>query len=302
MKLRAKVRHLKRNPGNIDLEVIQSEREKLMTLFLNLKQLQQVAAVAEPNAPSNSSSETIDEWDDLAFDLVPIGPETVPSTSKVTPAPSRKSSNGIGPIPIEDQIIALPSNGNANEIFRNLEIAHRMSTAEDLLNQIRNLIAEKSFQFSHVIRVSPRKGVTTRARAAVRKLNNEIAERSRFYTRCRSCLLILGADPSILSQFKVLSPGDVAGSTAVLNPNQPGSTTIKLSWIWQTSAKNILEFAGPNDSASLVDGLPSLLECTYIKFLLNVVLLLNCTSPASSLVTRPSSTDAMARRGYIVYI
>ena len=86
------------------------------------------------------------------------------------------------------------------------------------------------------------------------------------------------------------------------SPNQPGSTTIKLSWIQQTSAKNILEFARSNDSASLADDLPSLLECMYIKFLLNIVLLLNCTSLASSLVAGPSSTDVMERRGYIVYV
>jgi hypothetical protein len=264
LKLRAKLRHLRKNPGNIDLETIQSEREELTTLFIKLKQLQQVAGVAEPNAPNLSSSETVDGWDDLAFDPVPISGEPTSSNSEATPARSQIPTNVVGPVTIEDQIIALPSNGNTNEIYRNLEITHRISTSEDLLNHIRNLIAEKSFQFSHVIRVSPRKGVTTRARAAVRKLNNQIAEQCRFYTRCRSSLLILGADPSILSHFKVLNPTDVVASTAILNPNQPGSTSIKLSWIWQTSARNLLEFAGPNDSATMADDIPSLLECMHI--------------------------------------
>ena len=268
MKLRAKVRHLRKNPGNIQPEVIQSEREELTALFLNLKQLQQKAAVAKPNAPNiTSSSDMADQWDDFAFDPVPISAETIPSTSDATPVPPRNPSEVIGPVPIEDQVIALPSTGNTSDIYRNLEIAHRMSTAEDLLNQIRNLIADKSFQFSHVIRVSPRKGVTTRARAAVKKLNNEIAELSRFYTRCRASLLVLVEDPSIISQFKVLNPTDVAGSTAILNPNQPGSTSLKLSWIWQNSARNILDFARLNESTPLAEDIPSLLECMYVKFL-----------------------------------
>ena len=268
--MRAKIRHLRRNPGQIDREIIQTEREELTSLILNLKQLQQAAAVGEPNAPNVSSSDTIDAWDDFAFDPIPVSAESVPSNS--TPSSSKKSSNHTGPVPIEDQIIALPSNGNTNtnEVYRNLEIAHRISTAEELLNHIRNLIAKKSFQFSHVIRVSPRKGVTTRARAAVKKLNNEIAEQCRFYTRCRSSLLVLGADPSILSEYKNLNPSDVAGSTAVLDPNKPGSTSIKLSWIWQISARNILGFGGTNESP---DDIPSLTECKFIilfQFIINL--------------------------------
>lgn len=187
-----------------------------------------------------------------------------------------------------------------------------MSTAEEQLNHIRNLIAEKSFQFSHVIRVSPRKGVTTRARAAVRKLNNQIAEHCRFYSRCRSSLVILGAETSTLSQLKVLNPVDVIASTAVLNPNEPGSTRIKLSWIWQTSARNILQYGTPlsnvaeddrnmpQDPTSMAEDLPSLLECTSLSF--KFIITLNVSSPARSLVACPSSTNAMARRSYTNYI
>jgi hypothetical protein len=273
LKLRAKVRHLRRSPGNIDLEIIQSEREELTTLFQNLKQLQQVAAVAEPNAPCISSSATVDAWDDLAFDPVPGSADTILSNSNATPAPPQIPTNIVGPISIEDQLIALPSNGNTNEMYRNLEIAHRMSTAENLLNDIRNLIVERSFLFSHVIRVSPRKGVTTRARGTAKKLNNQIAELCRFYTRCRSCLLILEAEASVLSQFKVLNPEDIVASTAILKPNQPGSTSIKLSWIWQTSARNLLDIPEENDPTFVADDIPSVLECMYIIIVFLLVII-----------------------------
>lgn len=276
LKIKAKIRHLRKNPGNIDPQTIQLERDELTTLFLQLKQLQQAADVAEPNRPSMTSPDPIDAWDDLAFDTVTNSPEIFSRNSNDAPGTSQSfldSTNGTGPVLIENQIIALPSNGNTNMDYRNLEISHRVSKAEELLNHIRNLIAEKSFQFSHVIRVSPRKGVTTRARAVVRKLNNEIAEHCRFYNRCRSSLLTLHAESSILSQFKVLHPGDVNASTAVLNPNEPGSTRIQLSWIWQTSAQNILGYTGPlSDIGSvrpdlagsqndMADDPQSLLEC-----------------------------------------
>jgi hypothetical protein len=281
LKLKAKTRHLRRNPGNIALDNIQTDREELSTLFVKLKELQHVAGVAEPNAPVISSSESLDTWDDLAFDPVVTGAEGIPPPSQ--PIPS--TTNNIGQIRIEDQIIALPSNGNTSANYRNLEIAHRISMAEEQLNHIRNLIAEKSFQFSHVIRVSPRKGVTTRARAAVRKLNNIIAEHCRFYSRCRAALLVLEADPLILSRYMVLNPDDIVGSTVILNPNQPGSTSIKLSWIWQTSARHIVDVSGPssnvgrvvrdlpNDPTISADDMPSIIECissfpNFILFML----------------------------------
>jgi len=251
------------------------ERADLTALFAQLKQLQQIAGVAEPNASIISTSETADAWDDLAFDPVLAEADTSTFNSEPTRPATQSSpntSNDIGPVPIEDQIIALCSNGNTSIAYRNLEIKHRTLMADEQLHHIRNLIAEKSFQFSHVIRVSPRKAVTTRARAAVKKLNNQIAEHCRFYARCRSSLLLLQAGQSILSQFRILNPEDIVGSTTILKPNQPGSTKIKLSWIWQVSARNILLYAGqdPDDMAdyhnTAADDLPSLLECMTYSF------------------------------------
>jgi hypothetical protein len=228
----------------VEVATIQSDRDHLTALFLQLKQMQQVAGVAEPNAVMNHQSDNIsnDDWDNLAFDPVLTNVDSSSMSVDESPAPSHEVQITIqpfGPASIEDQIITLPSNGNSNAIYKNLEISHRVSSAEEQLNHIRNLIAEKSFQFSHVIRVSPRKGVTTRSRAAVKKLNTQIAEHCRFYAHSRSSLSILGAEPSIMNRFKILKPIDVQASTAVLNPNQPGSTSLKLSWIWQTSARNL---------------------------------------------------------------
>ncbi|KAF9490989.1 hypothetical protein BDN71DRAFT_1434306 [Pleurotus eryngii] len=40
------------------------------------------------------------------------------------------------------------------------------------------------------------------------------------------------ADDTILHKFKELSKADIKSNTYVVNPNQPGSTTLNLSWIW----------------------------------------------------------------------
>jgi len=134
---------------------------------------------------------------------------------------------------IEDYLIPFPSNGNMDIRYRNLELTLWSFHAEHHLSCIQELIAKKSFQYSHVMCVSPRKGTTTHSQASVKKLNTEIALHCRMYTRCWACLIILGGDQS---RFKVLTPDDVKASTAIINHNESGSTRLtKLSWIWESS-------------------------------------------------------------------
>jgi hypothetical protein len=47
----------------------------------------------------------------------------------------------------------------------------------------------------------------------------------------------LGTDDHTLKMFQVLSRADVKASTAILDPNITRSSTIKLSWIWETKSK-----------------------------------------------------------------
>ncbi|KAF8801024.1 hypothetical protein BYT27DRAFT_7116196, partial [Phlegmacium glaucopus] len=43
--------------------------------------------------------------------------------------------------------------------------------------------------------------------------------------------------------LKPLQPEDIRASTAIVNPNEPGSTQLKLSWIWQTAGGHRLGLA-----------------------------------------------------------
>jgi len=79
----------------------------------------------------------------------------------------------------------------------------------NIAQALRDAIADKSFQYSHVIRVAPRKGVITRARAAIFKINSLITYHCRVYGRCRAAMVRLGADNTILGKYRTLKLGAV---------------------------------------------------------------------------------------------
>ncbi|KAF9489504.1 hypothetical protein BDN71DRAFT_1499024 [Pleurotus eryngii] len=72
------------------------------------------------------------------------------------------------------------------------------------------------------------------ANALLKSLREIIAKNDLVYAyaRCRHALTTLKADDTILRKFKELSKADIKSNTYVVNPNQPGSTTLNLSWIW----------------------------------------------------------------------
>ena len=250
------VRQLKRAPGSIDVQTIEKDRDTLTSLISQLKQAQQDAGVVEINGKAFNRNEDLETWDDIIYEPVVLDEATgtaeasVPTQDSMPGQKSKlRSKSGPaqnGPVHIEDQILSLPSNGNIDSIHHELEHTHRISLAEQRLNQIRNLIAEKSFQFSHLIHRAPCKSVTTRSRSTVKKINEQMALHCRMYSRCRSRLVELGADTATLARLRVLSPHDIGTSTAIIKPNMSGSSSIKLSWIWETSGGHRFGLAGIN--------------------------------------------------------
>ena len=138
-------------------------------------------------------------------------------------------------MPAEFRTLAIPSTFDMSyPHLCTMELTLRVRQALRHLNALRGAIADKSFQYSHGIRVAPRKSVRTRARSAISKLNNIISFHCRAYSKCHCAMLRLHADEGTLSRFPVLSKEDVKCSTALLNPNTPGSSNLRLSWIWKT--------------------------------------------------------------------
>ncbi|KAH9481115.1 hypothetical protein JR316_0005635 [Psilocybe cubensis] len=76
---------------------------------------------------------------------------------------------------IDKQPLCLPSNGTAPMSYAPCELKARISQARGHLNQIRELIAERSFTYSDIVRKGPRKGVRTRGRTVANELRDRIS-------------------------------------------------------------------------------------------------------------------------------
>ena len=160
----------------------------------------------------------------------------------------------INMLPIEHRPLPLPSYQNCEDPNAIIELEWRQKQADRILDSIRSTIAEKSFQYSHVLRVAPRKSVQTRARAAIAKMNSLIATYAESYSRCRLAMIRLDAEGKILERYQVLTRGDLKASTALIDPNKPGASQMRLSWIW----KGLEQL--------LVDSSDCILECTFKMF------------------------------------
>lgn len=181
--------------------------------------------------------------------------------------------------------ISLPSKWNLDDHpYYQIELKLRIKQAAASLSSLRDLIADKSFQYSHIIRVAPRKGVRTRARSTIAQLNTRIGFHCRVYNRCRAAMEKLNADFDILSKYQILSRQDIKSSSALLNPNEPGSTTHRLSWIWQSGSLNTASSDG-------------LRECKAILFLF-LFFPISLFSQSSSLATCTCSNATLERRTY----
>jgi hypothetical protein len=227
---------------------MERKRTLLMSLFQKLEGSYR-RAIREYGAAAVRLNEYDDEpydFDDLDNDIV----ETCTEESNLSGNPSESVDESDKHLTPETRPLAMPSTCLPNgHPFSHIELKLRKLQANRYIMALREVIAEKSFQFTHVIRQAPRKAVITRARNVVLKINYKISFYSRMYGRCRAALVRLAADPGTLNVFRILTRQDVKASSAVINPNTPGSTSVSLSWIWQITA------SGETSPASL-------LECT----------------------------------------
>jgi len=84
----------------------------------------------------------------------------------------------------ERRRIILPSTHMPdNPSMCQVELQLRIKQATRYLGAIRNAVAEKSFQYSHVLRLAPSKGAETRSRHLIAKVNDRIALYCRVYAR-----------------------------------------------------------------------------------------------------------------------
>jgi hypothetical protein len=113
------------------------------------------------------------------------------------------------------------------------ELEIRQGHANDALHAVRLLLGKKSFAFRERLRPAVGKVQKTRAWAAIQAMNTEISHAARVYTVNRDAMIQLGLSQQDLTRsYKVLVRSDLVTSTAILQPNLPGQSQHKLSWIW----------------------------------------------------------------------
>ena len=223
------------------------EIERLRQLLngqLDVVDTMQKRATPDFFAPDNNMPDenpaAFDDLDASQSREQPIENPNIPMTrARMATAAAGEDSGVVTP---ERRMLSIPSTWqSSHNPYRLVELDLRTKQAAKTLQALRDTIADKSFQYSHVIRVAPRKGVRTRAHGIIANLNYLIEYYCRVYGRCHQAMVRLDATPATLSRYRILLKEDVRSSTALLNPNEPGSTRMKLSWVWQT---------GPDDSES----------------------------------------------------
>lgn len=253
-----RVRRIGRVIDETEQSKIEELREVLKTYFLHLAELQAKAGINHERGAANLAF----VGDDIDWD----GQTTITNNNVTNDAGVAYPPVGIfapeGDQPIEKQMICLPSNGNTHGQFVAEELELRIEQAAKHLAHLRELIADKSFQYSALIRTGNLPQVRTRARTALHEMNAKIAFHVRTYNRVRCRLVMLGADDTTLNQYQLLAREDIAASTAILNYNERGSTTaVRLSWIWQSVTIRIEGNAVENACADAT----TLLECEYTE-------------------------------------
>jgi len=229
------------------------------------------------------------EWDDIV-DESGAEDEDTPDGNRQSGASYADNMPTIDdPTYPENRTLILPSNKNADQTYSSVELLVRQDQAKSELNFLRDLIAEKSFQYSGVIWVV-QKQMKLRSPDLLRQMNHEIAIHCTVYNRCRNKMIRLGADKTMLEEhFKVLTKEDIKTSTAILDPNRPGSTQVKLSWIWHTVRTRILPPRAPNipPATTQPDDPATSLECKLMCHSKNPSLMRH--SCACALVTSQST-------------
>ncbi|KAG6914703.1 hypothetical protein DXG01_015850 [Tephrocybe rancida] len=147
----------------------------------------------------------------------------------------------------ESKVIALPSSSQPLvSTLRSLELMLWVEQANCYLQNLRAVIAEKLFLYTHVICAKTIKAVMTQAWGVIAELNFKMTGICRSYSCGQAALVALVAPNEVLEKYCKLHKTDTKSSTVLLTPNITGSTTLKLSWIW------LVDSLTPGDSPELL--------------------------------------------------
>jgi hypothetical protein len=151
--------------------------EKLcQSLTTDLVRLQTLSVIDHPGFSNTSGLE--DPQAELFEDLDDDIENTTPSCSDFMISGSDSASYP------EHRPLSLPShNSTEDPPYSKVELSLRVKQASQYLSAIQEAVAEKSFQYSHVMRGTHSKAIWTRSRAVIRKASDRISHCCRVYNR-----------------------------------------------------------------------------------------------------------------------
>jgi hypothetical protein len=217
------VRRLGPSTPDEERQVIETKRQTLTLMLVKLKRLQDAAGVITVAPTLDYCLEDEEDFDEDGESASASDGVQSQRATRVTDAPG-----------VEREQLAMPSNGTVTGQAVEVELRHRANQARREIDRLRDIIADISFQYSHVIRGAIRKSIRTASQKRIKALHNDLVLHARIYSRCRSRLIALKCDERWLRTFRALHRSDLKASTAILDPNIPGSSSLRLSWIWQT--------------------------------------------------------------------
>lgn len=237
--LRDRIRRAGRQLSESDSRIIDSERQKIGNLMQSFWKARECAGCSPADVPQTTSEEEDDlsDDDDVEDDN---GDDTTDLEDGENEGDESDYDNVTGngyeqlPGPVEYHCVPVPSSVlGSGAADRATELMVRKANAEHLLGKVREAVADRSFQYSHIIRKAPTKGIKTRARSKAISQAVHLTDLARQYNRSRDTMQGLGASDADLKRYQRLEKSDLKASTAMLNPNMPGSTTQRVGWIWQ---------------------------------------------------------------------
>jgi hypothetical protein len=230
-------RRLRRHPGAEDHEKLEKMRHSLgnqLGIIDSLRQRIHGAGGALNPMPDMNDPAAFDDLDN-DIHAVSMGKSDLPHEGFEEDIDAGGTSSDQDVNLPEFRILPIPSAiDQPLDHHRKIEMRLRERQADTLLTSLRELIAEKSFHYSHILRLTKGQSMRSRARCKIARLNAEMSLCCRAYIRCRTAMIRLQTPDEILKRYQPLTKSHIRASTALVDPNRPGFSTLRLSWIWQT--------------------------------------------------------------------
>ena len=193
-----------------------------------------------------------DSWEDTCARHADIGvefddiDEELEDDAECTPSASGHGQiqmSEIGPtnggVDAEHISLNLPShwghdwcNKNSAEDLAKAELRLRQGQLNDTLHHIRISLGHKSYLFRNDVRPARTQRLKTRAWAEVHASESTVQHHARVYMCARQAIVHLGAGPSLLDQYKVLTRKDLSVKTSRIAPHVRGQRNQSLPWFW----------------------------------------------------------------------